>query len=85
MPLTARDLMNNSTPNKPEGPTEWSRAIETLRRSMKQAQLGKKLEISAMAVFRWERGEAQPSSDGYIRLGKLAGDPFCWFLGAGQD
>ena len=33
-----------------------------------------------MAVSRWERGEAQPPADGYIRLGKLAGDPLCWFF-----
>ena len=26
-----------------------------------------------MAVSRWERGEAQPPADAYIRLGKLAG------------
>ena len=33
-----------------------------------------------MAVSRWERGESQPPADGYIRLGKLAGDPLCWFF-----
>ena len=33
-----------------------------------------------MAISRWERGEAQPPADGYIRLGKLAGDPLCWFF-----
>jgi hypothetical protein len=33
-----------------------------------------------MAVSRWERGEAQPPADAYIRLGKLAGDPLCWFF-----
>jgi phage repressor protein C with HTH and peptisase S24 domain len=74
--------MTNPSPKKQNGPTEWSRAIETLRRSLKlsQAELGKRLETSAMAVSRWERGEAQPPADGYIRLGKLAGDPLCWFF-----
>lgn len=69
-------------PRKRRGSTEWSRAIENPRRSLKlsQAELGKRLETSAMAVSRWERGEAQPPADGYIRLGKLAGDPLCWFF-----
>lgn len=74
--------MTSSSAKKHQGPTEWSRAIETLRRSLKlsQAELGKRLETSAMAVSRWERGESQPPADGYIRLGKLAGDPLCWFF-----
>lgn len=61
---------------------EWSRTIEGLRRSLKlsQAELGKQLETSAMAISRWERGEAEPPADAYIRLGKLAGDPLCWFF-----
>ena len=80
--LLARDFMTNFPSKKPKRPTEWSRAIETLRRSLKlsQMELGKKLETSAMAVSRWQRGEAQPPADGYIRLGKLAGDPLCWFF-----
>jgi phage repressor protein C with HTH and peptisase S24 domain len=82
MLLTGRDIMTDPTPRKHKSPTEWSRAIEKLRRSLKlsQAELGKRLETSAMAVSRWERGEAQPPADGYIRLGKLAGDPLCWFF-----
>jgi phage repressor protein C with HTH and peptisase S24 domain len=72
--------MTNFRPKKHKGSTEWSRAIESLRRSLKlsQAELGKRLETSAMAVSRWERGEARPPADAYIRLGKLAGDPLCW-------
>jgi hypothetical protein len=27
-------------------------------------------------------GKAQPPADAYIRLGKLGGDPLCWFFGA---
>ena len=74
--------MTDPTPKTRRGPAEWSRAIETLRRSLKlsQAELGKRLETSAMAISRWERGEAQPPADAYIRLGKLAGDPLCWFF-----
>jgi len=33
-----------------------------------------------MAISRWERGEAEPSADAYIRLGNLTGDPLCWFF-----
>ncbi len=80
--LLARDFMTKFPSKKRKSPTEWSRAIEMLRHSLKlsQMELGKKLETSAMAVSRWERGEAQPPADGYIRLGKLAGDPLCWFF-----
>jgi DNA-binding transcriptional regulator YiaG len=58
--LLARDFMTNVPSKKRKSPTEWYRAIETLRLSMKlsQMELGKKLETSAMAVSRWERGEA---------------------------
>ena len=33
-----------------------------------------------MAVSRWERGEAEPPADAYIRLGNIADDPLCWFF-----
>jgi hypothetical protein len=33
-----------------------------------------------MAISRWERGEFEPASDAYLRLGKLMGDPLCWFF-----
>jgi phage repressor protein C with HTH and peptisase S24 domain len=74
--------MTNSSRRNQNTLTEWSRAVETLRRSLKlsQAEMGKRLETSAMAVSRWERGESQPPADAYIRLGKLAGDPLCWFF-----
>jgi phage repressor protein C with HTH and peptisase S24 domain len=61
---------------------EWARTIETFRRNLDltQAELGRRLETSAMAVSRWERGKSQPTADAYIRLGKLAGGPLCWFF-----
>jgi transcriptional regulator with XRE-family HTH domain len=61
---------------------EWSRKILAFRRSRKlpQSGLAKELNSSAMAVSRWERGEAEPSAEVYIRLGHLAGDPLCWFF-----
>jgi hypothetical protein len=46
-----------------------------------QGELGRRLKTSAMAVFRWERGDSEPSPDAYICLGNIAGDPLCWFFG----
>ena len=61
---------------------DWSRKILTFRQALKltQGDLGKRLRTSAMAVSRWERGEAEPPADAYIRLGNLADDPLCWFF-----
>jgi hypothetical protein len=44
--------------------------------------MGEQLGSSAMAVSRWERGqaEAEPTAAGYIRLGNLAVDPLCWYF-----
>src|SRR5271169_423970 len=61
---------------------EWSRKILTFRQALKltQGELGKRLKTSAMAVSRWERGDAEPPADAYIRLGNIADDPLCWFF-----
>ena len=61
---------------------EWSRRILTFRQTLKltQGELGKRLNTSAMAVSRWERGQSEPPADAYIRLGSLVGDPLCWFF-----
>jgi transcriptional regulator with XRE-family HTH domain len=61
---------------------EWSLKILRFRqdRKLTQSALAKELNISAMAVSRWERGQAEPPADAYIRLGHLAGDPLCWFF-----
>jgi transcriptional regulator with XRE-family HTH domain len=63
-------------------PPEWARTIRVVRRklSLSQAELAEKLETSAMAISRWERAEFEPSADAYLRLGKLMGDPLCWFF-----
>ena len=65
-----------------QGLPEWSRKILTFRQTLKltQGELGKRLETSAMAVSRWERGDAEPPADAYIRLGNIADDPLCWFF-----
>ena len=61
---------------------EWSRKILAFRQTLKltQGELGKRLKTSAMAVSRWERGDAEPPADAYIRLGNIADDPLCWFF-----
>jgi transcriptional regulator with XRE-family HTH domain len=63
-------------------PPEWARTIRAVRRKLRlsQAELAEKLETSAMAISRWERGKFEPSADAYLRLGKLMGDPLCWFF-----
>jgi transcriptional regulator with XRE-family HTH domain len=60
----------------------WSREILSLRRSLRlsQADFAKRLNVSAMNVSRWERGDTQPTAGAYIRLGNLADDPLAWFF-----
>jgi transcriptional regulator with XRE-family HTH domain len=64
------------------GVPEWSRQIETFRRSLKltQLELAKRLGTSAMSVSRWERGILEVPADVCIKLGNLAGDPLCWYF-----
>lgn len=64
------------------GVPEWSRKILTLRQASKltQGEFGRKMSASAMAISRWERGKAEPPPNSYLELGKLAGDPLCWFF-----
>jgi phage repressor protein C with HTH and peptisase S24 domain/DNA-binding XRE family transcriptional regulator len=61
---------------------EWSRRILAFRQALKltQGELGKRLNVTAMAVSRWERGDNEPPADSYIRLGNMADDPLCWFF-----
>jgi DNA-binding XRE family transcriptional regulator len=63
-------------------PPDWSCKIEAFRRSLhlNQSELGKKIGASSMAISRWERGQCEPSANIYILLGRLAGDPLCWFF-----
>jgi phage repressor protein C with HTH and peptisase S24 domain len=58
----------------------WSSDIETFRHSLKlnQQEFGAQLGTTAMSVSRWERGEAEPPAEAYIRMGNIAGDPRCW-------
>ncbi|HLK34794.1 MAG TPA: helix-turn-helix transcriptional regulator [Terriglobales bacterium] len=61
---------------------EWAERIQKLRvrLQLSQTDLAAKLGVSAMAVSRWERGINEPPAQAYIQLGKLAGDPECWFF-----
>jgi SOS-response transcriptional repressor LexA len=56
--------------------------MERLREhlSMSQAALAKRLNVSPMAPSRWERGINEPPAEIYIELGKMAGDPGCWYF-----
>jgi transcriptional regulator with XRE-family HTH domain len=61
---------------------EWSQKIANFRNALKlsQDELGKRLGASAMAISRWERGIQRVPANIYIQLGKLAGDPLCWYF-----
>ena len=61
---------------------EWTGKIEALRQKlgMSQAALARALGVSPMAVSRWERGINEPTASMNIQLGKLAGNPDCWYF-----
>jgi SOS-response transcriptional repressor LexA len=65
-------------PAKPE----WAGKILELRQQLglNQTAFGHKLQSSAMAVSRWERGAQEPPSHSYIEIGNVAGDPRCWYF-----
>jgi transcriptional regulator with XRE-family HTH domain len=59
---------------------QWSRDMKSFRSSLKlsQCELGKRLNCSAMAVSRWERGEQPPSAGHYLAVAKIASPFFGW-------
>ncbi len=61
---------------------EWATRIEKLREKLRltQMELAARLDVSAMAISRWERGINEPPAEAYIRIGKMAGNPDCWFF-----
>src|SRR5215469_4270464 len=61
---------------------EWAIQIERLRERLhlNQAGLARLLNVSPMAVSRWERAVNEPEAAYYIHMGTLAGDPDCWFF-----
>ena len=60
----------------------WATRIEKLRNrlGLNQTDFARQLNVSAMAVSRWERGVNEPPAECYIQLGKMAGPPDCWFF-----
>src|SRR5438270_2014219 len=61
---------------------DWADELEELRLQLglSQAALARKLNVSAMAPSRWERGVNQPPADVFVELGKLAGNKKCWYF-----
>ena len=61
---------------------EWAVHIERLRERLRlnQAGLARLLNVSPMAVSRWERAVNEPEAAYYIHMGTLAGDPDCWYF-----
>ena len=71
-----------SRSDQPTSLPKWAKIIVDLRRRQRLSQIafGKRLSVSAMSVSRWERGQQEPSSEVYIALGKLAGEPQRWYF-----
>lgn len=61
---------------------EWAVQIERLRERLhlNQAGLARLLNVSPMAVSRWERAVNEPEATYYIHMGTLSGDPDCWYF-----
>ena len=61
---------------------EWANKIYKLRSDLglNQTDFAARLNVSAMAVSRWERAINEPPAECYIRMGILAGNPDCWFF-----
>lgn len=61
---------------------EWALQIERLRERLhlNQAGLARLLNVSPMAVSRWERAVNEPEAAYYIHMGTLSGDPDCWYF-----
>jgi SOS-response transcriptional repressor LexA len=61
---------------------EWATRLEGLRETLglSQAALAKRLNVSAMAPSRWERGVHEPPAEVFVELGKLAGKRECWYF-----
>src|ERR1700740_736364 len=67
---------------RPSARPEWATKLEGLRETLglSQAALAKKLNVSAMAPSRWERGVHEPPAAVFLELGKLAGKRDCWYF-----
>jgi transcriptional regulator with XRE-family HTH domain len=61
---------------------EWAEKITALRKhlGLSQGEFGRRIDCSAMTVSRWESAQQPPTAEHYIRLGRIAGNPDCWFF-----
>lgn len=61
---------------------EWAARLEKLRDKLglSQAALARRLNVSAMAPSRWERGVHEPPASIYLQLGRMAGPKECWYF-----
>ncbi|MGA7918322.1 MAG: XRE family transcriptional regulator [Candidatus Acidiferrales bacterium] len=61
---------------------EWTNKILKVRHrlGLNQSEFAARLNYSAMALSRWESGSHEPTSEAYIQMGNLAGEPEAsWF------
>ena len=60
----------------------WAARIETLRKRLGISQIvfSQRIGVAQSAVSNWEKGNKEPGADTYLQLGKIAGDPECWFF-----
>ncbi len=67
-------------PTAPEKP--WVQKLKDLRERLKisQAELARRLKVSPVSESQWELGKNEPSERLYIELGRLVGDPECWWF-----
>ena len=75
-------MRKSSSKSASDGHPDWTDKIVDLRRNLNLSQtaFGRRLQMSAMAISRWERGAQEPTAASYIDLGNLAGDPLCWYF-----
>jgi DNA-binding transcriptional regulator YiaG len=59
---------------------QWSKDIQSFRSSLElsQSEFGKRLNCSAMAVSRWERGQQAPTAACYLAMAKISGPSLGW-------
>jgi transcriptional regulator with XRE-family HTH domain len=74
--------MRRRTKTQRHSRPEWANRLEGLRETLglSQAALAKRLNVSAMAPSRWERGVHEPPAAVFLELGKLAGKKECWYF-----
>jgi len=61
---------------------EWANRIEALRKKLglTGAAFAQRIGVSPMAISRWQQGSDRPTGENLIQLGRLAGDPDCWYF-----